>query len=69
MRVIVVGAGIGGLTAAVALAWRGHEVRLIERAPSFEAIGAGLLVAPNAVHALATLGVDLAEVGMPPRNP
>ena len=65
MRVIVVGAGIGGLTAAVALAWRGHEVRLIERAPSFEAIGAGLLVAPNAVHALATLGVDLAEVGMP----
>ncbi|MBP9919223.1 MAG: FAD-dependent oxidoreductase, partial [Dermatophilaceae bacterium] len=52
MQVIVVGAGIGGLTAAVALSRRGHAVTLIERAPAFEAIGAGLLMAPNAVHAL-----------------
>ena len=65
MRVIVVGAGIGGLATAVALGRRGHEVRLVERAPRFEAIGAGLLVAPNAVHALTSLGVDLAGVAMP----
>ena len=49
MRVIVVGAGIGGLTASVALAQRGHQVTLIERAPAFEAIGAGLLVAGSAL--------------------
>ncbi|MEI2647933.1 MAG: FAD-dependent oxidoreductase [Dermatophilaceae bacterium] len=65
MQVIVVGAGIGGLTAAVALSRRGHAVTLIDRAPAFEAIGAGLLMAPNAVHALASLGIDLDGVGVP----
>ena len=65
MQVIVVGAVIGGLTAAVALSRRGHAVTLIERAPAFEAIGAGLLMAPNAVHALASLGIDLGGVGVP----
>lgn len=63
MRVIVVGAGIGGLTASVALAQRGHQVTLIERAPAFEAIGAGLLVAANAVQALATLGIEVSADG------
>ena len=62
MRVLVAGGGIGGLTAAIALGRRGHEVVLAERAPSFEAIGAGLVLGPNAGAALGALGVDLAAV-------
>lgn len=63
MRVVVVGAGIGGLSAAIALAGEGHKVTLIERSPQFEALGAGLLLAPNAVQVLDALGVSLVGAG------
>jgi 2-heptyl-3-hydroxy-4(1H)-quinolone synthase len=65
MDVIVVGAGIGGLSAASALSREGHRVTLVERAAAFEAVGAGIVLAPNAVHVLAGLGVDLAGAGQP----
>ncbi|MFD7455593.1 MULTISPECIES: FAD-dependent monooxygenase [unclassified Streptomyces] len=60
-HIAVVGGGIGGLAAALAIARAGHEVTLVERAAQFGEIGAGLQLAPNASLALEELGV-LAEV-------
>ena len=54
---LIAGAGIGGLTAALALAQAGLRVSVIERAPVFEEIGAGLQIPPNAARVLARLGV------------
>ena len=56
-RALIVGAGIGGLTAAIALARKGLEVALFERAEALEEIGAGLQATPNATRVLARLGV------------
>ena len=54
---LIAGAGIGGLTAALALAGAGLRVTLIERAPLFEDIGAGIQIPPNAARVLERLGV------------
>ena len=56
-RAVVVGAGIGGLTAAVALQRRGWDVTVLERAPALEPVGAGLGLGPNALHALDAIGL------------
>jgi 2-polyprenyl-6-methoxyphenol hydroxylase-like FAD-dependent oxidoreductase len=55
--VLVVGGGIGGLAAALALAQAGHEVRRLEQAREFVEVGAGVQLAPNATRALAQLGI------------
>ena len=54
---LVVGAGIGGLSAAIALRKVGWHVRVFERASSVRELGFALLVAPNAMAALRELGV------------
>ncbi|MEU0084518.1 FAD-dependent monooxygenase [Streptomyces sp. NPDC006274] len=53
----IVGGGIGGLAAAVALHRRGWHVEVLERAPEFTEIGAGISLWPNALHALEALGL------------
>ena len=57
MRVLIVGAGIGGLAAAVALRKIGIETLVIERATSIREVGAGLSIWSNAVNALRELGL------------
>ena len=56
MKAIVVGAGFGGLTAAVGLFQRGWDVTVVERASELRPVGSGLAVAPNGLRALDTLG-------------
>ncbi len=58
-KVMVAGAGIGGLTATIALRHAGFEVAVFERAPELREVGAGLLLAANAQKALGEL--DLAK--------
>ena len=57
MRVIVIGAGIGGLTAAIALRRKGIEVEIFERAAELTDVGAGISLWPNALKALYQLGM------------
>lgn len=57
---MVVGAGIGGLCAAIALRNAGFQVEVHERAAALEAVGAGLTIQPNGVLALRALGLGAA---------
>ena len=54
--VLVVGGGIGGLAAALALARRGFSVKVIEQAQELGEIGAGIQLGPNAFAAFDALG-------------
>ena len=58
--VIIAGGGLGGLTAALALARHGFAVRVLEGAPEFGAIGFGIQFGPNVFHALDRIGVSAA---------
>lgn len=56
--ILIVGAGIGGLSAAIALDHAGFPVQVFERAPEVRAIGAGISLWMNAMLALRCLGVE-----------
>lgn len=56
--IIIAGAGIGGLTAALALARAGLRVRVLEQATRLEEIGAGLQLSANATRILIALGLE-----------
>ena len=64
----VVGGGIGGLTAALALRQRGFQVRVYEQSSALGEIGAGVQISPNASRVLHGLGLagDLASTGVKP---
>jgi salicylate hydroxylase len=57
LRIGVIGGGIGGLTAAVALRHAGFEVDLYEQAPALTEVGGGINIAPNATRVLRRLGL------------
>lgn len=57
MEIVIVGGGIAGLAAAVALGRHGHGVTVLEQAEEFGDAGSGLSLWPNALRALDALGV------------
>ncbi|HIY41978.1 MAG TPA: FAD-dependent monooxygenase [Candidatus Nocardiopsis merdipullorum] len=63
MRVVVIGAGIGGLALARGLTERGHEVSVYESAEELRRGGAGPTLYPNGTAALLALGVDVSSLG------
>ncbi|WP_324786950.1 FAD-dependent oxidoreductase [Streptomyces sp. H51] len=68
--VLVVGGGIGGLSSAFALARQGLRVRVLERAPRFGEVGAGLQIGPNCTRILDRYGLldEAEELGVVPEN-
>jgi salicylate hydroxylase len=58
IRVVVIGAGLGGLAAACALRQHGIDVAVFERAAQLGEVGAGIQLAPNAVKVLRALGLE-----------
>jgi FAD-dependent urate hydroxylase len=65
LEVIVVGAGIGGLTAAIALRRTGHRVRVLDQVRELRPVGAGISLWSNGVKVLDALdlGAEVAAVG------
>jgi salicylate hydroxylase len=55
--ILIVGGGLGGLTAALALARRGRRTRVLEGAPEFGAIGYGIQFGPNVFHVFDRIGL------------
>lgn len=54
---LIIGAGLGGLASALALAQKGAKVRVYERAPALREVGAGVQLGPNGVKVLDALGL------------
>ncbi len=63
MRVVIIGAGVGGLALARGLSAQGHEVEVHERSPEPREGGAGLGLYSNGTAALKALGVDVGGIG------
>src|SRR5512138_3945498 len=57
LPVLVVGGGIGGLSAALALSRKGIPVQVLEQAPEFKEIGAGIQLGPNVYRMFEVLGL------------
>src|SRR6476659_3797328 len=70
LRIAIVGGGIGGLTAALALRARGLDVTVFEQAEVMREIGAGVSIHPNAARLLKRVGLDdeVQKIGSPIRG-
>ena len=67
-KILIAGAGLGGLAAASFLMKEGHDVEVYEQAPQLEEVGAGIQISANAMHALRSLGLEeaITKVGVRP---
>ncbi|KAK5047454.1 hypothetical protein LTR84_006550 [Exophiala bonariae] len=63
LKILIVGAGIAGLTAAVGLRQQGHHVQVFEQSQLAEEAGAAIHMSPNANGILLSLGVNVEERG------
>src|SRR2546423_12947294 len=61
-KILIIGAGIGGLTSAIALRRAKFDVEVFERAPELKEAGAGIALSPNAMRVLKHLGL-MQQVG------
>ena len=70
MKIAIVGGGIGGLTAALALSQSSHEITVFERSAGIREIGAGVQISPNASRLLHSLGLGQAysEIAVYPQR-
>ncbi len=70
MKVAIVGGGIGGLTAALALSQNAHDITVFERSAGIREIGAGVQISPNAGRLLHSLGLGVAysEISVNPQR-
>jgi salicylate hydroxylase len=57
-KILIAGAGLGGLAAASFLMQEGHDVEVYEQAPQLDEVGAGIQISANAMHALRALGLE-----------
>ncbi len=70
MKIVIVGAGIGGLSAALCLAQAGHDIIVLERSAHLSDVGAGIQCGANAIKVLESLGLStqLARVAVRPQR-
>jgi salicylate hydroxylase len=70
MKIAIIGGGIGGLTAALALAQNSHDITVFERSAGIREIGAGVQISPNAGRLLHSLGLGAAysEISVNPHR-
>jgi salicylate hydroxylase len=70
MKIAIVGGGIGGLTAALALSQKAHDITVFERSAGIREIGAGVQISPNAGRLLHSLGLGAAysEISVNPHR-
>ena len=70
MKIAIIGGGIGGLTAALALSQNSHDITVFERSAGIREIGAGVQISPNAGRLLHSLGLGAAysEISVNPHR-
>lgn len=68
LKIVIVGAGIGGPAVAIGLARNSHDVTIYERATTIGGVGYAFRITPNADKCLKHLGIDAEAGGATPAN-